>query len=320
MQAITAILLGLRLSRSRRAVRPALLVAALVIFAAHAGIAHATVYFQDNFNDGDLSNYGAIGNSADPCYTAGQYFADPADVAEGAYSLRFDMDNFPVNQDLCSYVYADLLPSPVPEGTTLYIAFWTKFSANHYWDDGEFNKHLEVRGSMTDAWLLFSIGRGGESDQLSGLGLLPADLHTAVPHLFVVANAVSSFRPYNSADGGYFVQNLSTANPVFMENGRWHSVVIRADITSASNGTIEMWINGTKVIEFHNIRTQRNGVQFTTTIIGGTHNQPSYAADVDSSKYYDNYLVTDNWQDVIDGGYLTVDTLAPAAPTNLTVQ
>jgi hypothetical protein len=92
------------------------------------------------------------------------------------------------------------------------------------------------------------------------------------------------------------------------------------DVTSVRDGTIEMWINGSKVIEFHNVRTQRNGVQFTTTIIGGTHNQPSYAADVDSSKYYDNYLVTDNWQDVIDGGYLAADRLAPAAPTNLTVQ
>jgi hypothetical protein len=298
----------------------ALLIAAMVVCAAPLGVANATVYFQDNFNDGDLSNYDAIANPADPCYSAGQYFADPADVAEGAYALRFDMDNYPVNQDLCSYLYADLLPSPVPEGTTLYVAFWTKFSANHYWDDGEFNKHLEVRGSMTDAWLLFSIGRGGESDQLRTLGLLPADPRTAVPHLFVVANQEPGFHLYNSPDGGYFVQNLNTANPMVMENGRWHSVVIRMDVTSVRSGTIEMWINGTKVIEFHNVRTQRNGAQFTGTIIGGTHNQPSYAADVDSSKYYDNYLVTDNWQDVIDGGYLAADRLAPAAPSNLSVQ
>jgi hypothetical protein len=320
MQAITAILLGLRLSRSRRAVRFALSVAALAVFAAHAGIAHATVYFQDNFNDGDLSNYGAIDNPADGCHTAGQYFADAADVAEGTYSLRFDMDNYPVNQDLCSYLSAPLFVSPVPEGTTLYIAFWMKFSANHYWDDDEHNKHLEVRGSQTDARLIFAVGRR-EADQLRGLGLLPADLHVAVPVLGVLANDEgSAWRPFNSPDGADFVQNLNTANPVSMENGRWHAVVIRMDVTSVRSGTIEMWINGTRVIESYNVRTQRNGAQFTGTYIGGTHNQPSYAADVDSSKYYDKYLVTDNWQDIIDGGYLTVDTLAPAAPTNLTVQ
>ena len=32
-------------------------------------------------------------------------------------------------------------------------------------------------------------------------------------------------------------------------------------------------------------------------------------------------MITDDWQDIVNGGYLNGgDTLAPAAPTNLTVQ
>jgi hypothetical protein len=38
----------------------------------------------------------------------------------------------------------------------------------------------------------------------------------------------------------------------------------------------------------------------------------------------DRLMLTDNWQDIVDGGYLSTpgpgDTLAPAAPSNLTVQ
>lgn len=52
--------------------------------------------------------------------------------------------------------------------------------------------------------------------------------------------------------------------------------------------------------------------------------RPGFAGNRTHQVKVDALLLTDNWQDIVNGGYLGSpgggDTLAPAAPTNLTVQ
>ncbi|MEA1925042.1 MAG: hypothetical protein U9M95_04155 [Candidatus Altiarchaeota archaeon] len=288
-----------------------LLVASIILCGFERGV-RADAYFYDDFSDGDVSNYGCISDPSDPCYTCGEYFVDGADYVTGPYSLRFDMDNHPDNQDPCSYVSASLNQT-IQEGNTVYLAFYTKFSANHYWDDDEFNKHLEIRGSpSSNARLLFNIGRW-EVGQLQGMGLYSSDTYKALPFLGTV-NGGEVWRPYNSPDGVSFIQNLDMENPVYCETGEWYSIVIRADMVSSRNGTLEMWVNGIKVIEQHQVRTTIDGTPYATTFMGGTHNQPTYDVGINSTKSYDDYLITDSWQDIVDGGYLT-DPEANNPPT-----
>ncbi|MEA1924241.1 MAG: hypothetical protein U9M95_00070 [Candidatus Altiarchaeota archaeon] len=278
------------------------LMVSAVAFGGFGWIVRAETYFYDDFSDGDVSNYGCISNPTDPCYTCGEYFVDGADYVTGPYSLRFDMDNHPDNQDPCSYVSASLNQT-IQEGNTVYLAFYTKFSANHYWDNDELNKHLEIRGSpSSNARLLFCIGRW-EVGQLQGMGLYSSDTHKALPHLYTV-NGGEGWRPYNSPDGGTFIQNLDMETPVYCETGKWYSIVIRVDMVSSRNGTLEMWVNGIKVIEQHQVRTTIDGTPYATTFMGGTHNQPTYDVGINSTKSYDDYLITDSWQDIVDGGYL----------------
>jgi hypothetical protein len=58
----------------------------------------------------------------------------------------------------------------------------------------------------------------------------------------------------------------------------------------------------------------------------GTLSQPAYDAPV-QKRQYDAILITDTWQDIIDGGYLRdpqiaqpADSVPPAAPQGLRVR
>lgn len=284
--------------------------------------AEGAVYFNDSFSSGTFPGYGYPAATDDPCYNSypDQFTEDSIDYVDPPYSIRFNMMNYTLNgYDLCSYIGKDLINS-INEPRTIYMGFYTKFSANHFWEGDAFNKHLEIRGGGSTR-MIFGLGRW-ESEQLQTMGLLSSDLHKPTPSLWIEANGDGSWHEFNNPSGGFFVQNINMATPMYLQTGSWHSIIIRLDITSTRNGTVEMWIDGTKVIQQTSLRTIQAGVPYLSTLIGGTHNQPLYDSRVDSYKYYDKYIITDSWIDIVNGGYLSVsasDITPPAAPSGLSV-
>lgn len=115
-------------------------------------------------------------------------------------------------------------------------------------------------------------------------------------------------------------QNGFTAsNTPQLDYDRWHSVVFGIKIATDNTGSISLWINGVLVLQHNNVRTiQTSPVAIDNIEIGGTIAQPGYDAPAHTRKF-DALLLTDNWQDIVNGGYLGSAT-SPSPPTNLRVQ
>ncbi len=88
-----------------------------------------------------------------------------------------------------------------------------------------------------------------------------------------------------------------------------------------NTGAVALWANGTIILEYTGIPTVNTGGNENANItMGGTLCQPDYDCPKHVRKY-DAMLLTDNWNDIVAGGYLqSGDTTPPAAPTGLGVQ
>jgi hypothetical protein len=124
-----------------------------------------------------------------------------------------------------------------------------------------------------------------------------------------------------------YVQNrsgYSRANPIQLEYERWYSVVQAIGVAADNTGFLAIYIDGVLISEYAGIRTAAHANPTISDLyLGGTIAQGAYDAPA-HYKRFDAFIVTDDWQDIVNGGYLAPpgggDTLAPAAPSNLTVQ
>ena len=109
----------------------------------------------------------------------------------------------------------------------------------------------------------------------------------------------------------------SAANTIQLRYETWHSAVIAIKIATDNTGSYTAYVNGEKVMEYTNIVTAdgaRGAPTITGIQLGGTIAQgPGGATDAPPHKRkFDAILLTDDIQDVIDGGYLKA---APKPPT-----
>lgn len=110
---------------------------------------------------------------------------------------------------------------------------------------------------------------------------------------------------------------FSASNPIQLEYDKWHSVIMAVKMAADNTGSFIVWINGVKIIEYMNIKTCANTSPTIGYIaMGGTIAQPYYDAPAHLRKY-DAMILTDNWQDIIDGGYMT--NLPPSKPMGLRI-
>lgn len=114
---------------------------------------------------------------------------------------------------------------------------------------------------------------------------------------------------------------FTSTSPVQLDYEKWHSIVLGIKLATDRTGTVAMWVNGTKAFEYLNIQTVAAGTSTATVDyleLGGTLCQPAYDCPPHVRKY-DAMLLTDTWQDVVNGGYLSTASgatvTAPAAPT-----
>ncbi len=137
-------------------------------------------------------------------------------------------------------------------------------------------------------------------------------------------NPVEYYDMYLPNASGY-----SLSKWVKLQPGQWHSAVLAVKMAQDNTGSVAVYINGIQTHNYANIKTVATGVTPTIDriVMHGTFCQPAYNTNA-HVKNYDAMILTDNWQDIINGGYLSASTLppapadgsAPAAPTGLTIK
>ena len=100
----------------------------------------------------------------------------------------------------------------------------------------------------------------------------------------------------------------SAENPIQLDYERWYSCVMAVKMAADKTGSVAVWIDGMKLCEYENIKTCANtNPSITQITMGGTIAQPAYDAPAHYRKF-DALLLTDNWQNIIDIGYLKKDS------------
>lgn len=96
----------------------------------------------------------------------------------------------------------------------------------------------------------------------------------------------------------------SARKPVQLAYERWYSCVMAVKMAADRTGSVAVWIDGVKICEYENIKTCANpNPSITQITMGGTIAQPAYDAP-GHRRMFDALLLTDNWQNVVDLGYL----------------
>lgn len=105
--------------------------------------------------------------------------------------------------------------------------------------------------------------------------------------------------------------------------GQWYGIVLAVKMAKTKTGSVQLYVNGTKTMDYQNIVTITPGTTTPTLdriVMHGTLCQPDYNTPA-HSKNYDAMILTDNWQDILVGGYLSASggETKPDKPTNLII-
>ncbi|MGP8323478.1 MAG: T9SS type A sorting domain-containing protein [Methanosarcinaceae archaeon] len=216
------------------------------------------------------------------------------------------------------------LPVTCSAGTTYYLAYFSKFSRINgldIWHEGSSiqsgDKGLEITGDgirwVTSRGQWDSYAPNDDHHYTVFLGNPYYHLNEELEHSDV----------YWQNQNGY-----SEDNPIQLEYERWYSVIMAIKMASDHTGSATVYINGENILEYNNIQTSSVSSPVITDIkMGGTIAQGPPPDGYDAPPHYrqfDALMLTDSWQDIIDGGYLLdpespSDITAPASITNLSV-
>ncbi|MBM3770279.1 MAG: hypothetical protein FJW27_03150 [Acidimicrobiia bacterium] len=120
-----------------------------------------------------------------------------------------------------------------------------------------------------------------------------------------------------------FSQNqsgYSQSNPLVIQTGRWYTVEVRRRLNDSGvdNGIFQLWIDGTLMSEYRNVRYRvpfdgTYGANFNySTNFAMISNYPGSTASRDQSVYYDDFKLSTTYIGVGSSG-----PSAPAPPTNI---
>ena len=307
------------------------LATAAVIGTMFPSAAHATIFYVADFEakacDSNIADAEIVDGKLWDTYSGTYPELPPQPIvrcAAGTPSGGNSVEWVTFDTQIDASVGIDFVPQVVVStGTTYYLAGFFRFdriAGRDIWHDTgaypySFDKLFEL-GSIGTRW---GIGVGWNGNYAVG-----------VEHQFVFDAWCDdgTFDDCTTVGGGdHKTANQSgydANNPLAVGYERWHAVVlaILAHSSSSGTGNVKLWVNGVLIMD-RNQPTMASSATITRLWISGTIAQPGY----DSPAHYrrmDRLMLTDSWQDIVDGGYLSSpgsgDTLAPAAPTNLTVQ
>lgn len=270
-------------------------------------ILHAEIFFQDDFESGNLSKWRIFEDPGDGCDSTNQIAATTEDKFSGLYSAKFTLPS----GDMCTYMNSPL-SRRVGQGDSIYFRFRLKYAPNREWNWGNGDKVAEILGDDSrnmGARVIFNLERRYLDD--TPVVPDPSDPHMAKPVITVVAANDGSWRPCNDPTGRYFCQNIDVGNPAYITAGQWYTIELYIKVDAYGAGQLKVWIDGRQIIDINNIYTIRNAATqaFTTVVLGGTLNQPGYVFPIATASYWDDVVVSDTCN--------SCDQLAP--PANLGV-
>jgi hypothetical protein len=181
----------------------------------------------------------------------------------------------------------------------LWVRWYMRFQKDFQWDP---NNHPSYKA------LFFDVGPSGVVTQFFGWEIV---------RFWVIVGDGTQIP--GSTIGGWdtiMVNGANDGNGHKMSDGQWHLYEIHMKMdTNGSNGVGEMWVDGVGRFSYSNINYgTKAGWNFM--VIGSNHNYSTNSGDMYVD--YDDFAIrTTGPIGPINGGG---DTLAPAAPTNLTVQ
>lgn len=263
--------------------------------------AHATVYFYFDAENGTVGNY--VPNPPlcqTECSGGGERatYQSSGGAPQGAKYFQWQTVDNQTN------AYTEIHPSPgFPItnvlGKTYYLAYFfnfTRINSNDIWHEtGQSgDKGVELVGSG----LRWAVGGGHWPSHADNQD-----------HRYTMmgGNATYHLNPELEVQDGY-VQNQSGYNgnnPLQLQYEHWYSAVMAVKMATDNTGSFTVYIDGIKLYEYNNIKTVATTSATITDIwMGGTIAQGAYDAPAHHRKF-DALMLTDNWQDIVDGGYLS---------------
>jgi hypothetical protein len=196
-----------------------------------------------------------------------------------------------------------LLPHNVVIGNTYYLAYYVNIAETGGGEpyhtsidlDQCFDKGEEMRGQG----MRWTVTKGSLSTEQ---GLRQSEY------------AIWSYNPDQGCNPELEVYDhyLPNANGYDNDNwpkgtaGQWYGIVLAIKMAKTKTGSMALYINGIKTMDYQNIITITPGTDIATIdriTMHGTFCQPPYNTPA-HSKNYDAMILTDNWQDIINGGYM----------------
>ncbi|MDA8166009.1 MAG: heparin lyase I family protein [Desulfobacteraceae bacterium] len=242
------------------------------------------------------------------------------DSGNKSYGVKYDYNTYGINV-INELKKVSSLPVTCQLGKTYYMAFRFRIDRingkNVFHISGQSaDKFLEMDGSGI-RWLV-SIGHW------TGENLTPGNFS------IFSGNPTYHLNPEIEQNSGVppNANGYSWNNQPQLAYEKWHSVVAAVKMAADKTGSWEVWADGVQIYNYTNIQTAANSTPTIASLLHlGTIAQPAYDAP-DHYIYFDDLMLTDNWQDVVEGAYLTSPSpvtststanTAPAAPGNLRV-
>ncbi len=272
-------------------------------------ISHATIYFYydaEDCTDGEYLPFSIF----EPIYGRDELrgrCVSNTTAPQGNKIIQWNVtDPVPPYSDIhhqLNDVFFDTIPPSSP-GATYYFAFFFRFDridGQDIWHEGVgtecFDKAAEIRGGGI-RWII-NFGERAMGNQ---------DHHYTI---FIATD--KDYNPELESPSDTYSQNYngySRFNPIQLEYEKWNTVVFKMKWATDKTGEIGMWVNGIKVMEYMNFITVLSPGTFSKMMMHGTIAQPLYDAPPHYRKF-DAIIFTDNWQDIINGGYLNTHPSPP---------
>jgi hypothetical protein len=279
---------------------------ALILTYAFSSPAQATVYFSWSGEDGicgeDLprSPFKAWDNRKN---------AIAKTVCEPDGSSYFQWKIANSQHDAFNQVSDGNFPIRAVAGRTYHLAFkvnFTRQGGKDVWHNspgkkaGEcFDKFIEIRGGNGLRWIVHF----GEKGMMTPPGTFSTFLASFSKGL---NRDVEEWGVYYPNYNGY-----SRYNTRLLEYETWYNVVMSVTMASNRTGKIVLHVDGEKVAEYKGIKTMEPNSRIDFIGVNGTLGQQKYNINAHTRKMT-GLLLTDNWQDIIAGGYLLAPESSPA--------
>ena len=197
-----------------------------------------------------------------------------------------------------------LTPVNLAEGSKVYLASFVRFErvgAADVWRDTapnpyQFDKMIEFRGTG----FRWGIGAGWNGEYSSGGDhqfTFDAWYSTVLIGDHGPDHIVADQSPYGASQA------------FRCDYEKWYGVVLGVTVASSNTGRVELWVDGTKLIDQAHYTASPSAVLETLTL-NGTIGQPDYDSPA-HLRQFDRLLVTNDWADVVTGKYLDAAGISP---------